>query len=153
MYNTDNRADSARENLILPKLGSLYDALSPLSVLYMRVIAGIALMAHGLPKIQNPMGAAGMVESIGFAPGWLFSPLLAGGEFIGGLLLAIGLLTRPAAVVTSFILLVTVYFHWIMKAEGYAGAELSLIWMGVTLFFAVHGGGRLSLDRMIGKQF
>lgn len=153
MYNSDNRADVSRENLILPKLASVYDALSPLSVLYMRVIAGIALMAHGWPKIQNPMGAAGMVESLGFAPGWLFSPLLAGTEFIGGLLLAIGLLTRPVAVATSFVLLVTVYFHWIAKAEGYAGAELSLIWMGVTMFFAVHGGGRFSVDRAIGKQF
>ncbi len=152
MYNSNNR-DTSRDDLILPGLSSVYAALSPLSVLYMRVIAGVALMAHGLPKIQNPLGAVSMVESIGFAPGWLFSPLLAGGEFIGGLLLAIGLLTRPAAAIASFILLVTVYFHWIMKSEGYAGAELSLIWMGVTIFFAVHGAGRFSVDRAIGKQF
>lgn len=153
MYNADNRADASRDTLIVPGLSSVYAALAPLSVLYMRVIAGIALMAHGWPKIQNPMGAAGMVESIGFAPGWLFSPLLAGGEFIGGLLLAIGLLTRPAAAIASFILLVTVYFHWIMKSEGYAGSELSLIWLGVTLFFVAHGAGRFSVDRALGKQF
>lgn len=139
--------------LIVPQLKPLYALLSPISVTYMRVIAGIAFMVHGLPKISNPMGATGMVESIGFHPGWLWSPALAGTEFIGGLLLVLGLLTRPAALATSIVLLVTVYFHWIMKAEGYPGSELSLIWLGITLYFVAHGGGRWSLDRLIGRQF
>lgn len=139
--------------LILPQLKPLYGALAPLSVTYMRVIAGIAFMVHGLPKISNPMGAAGMVEGLGFHPGWLWSPALAITEFLGGLLLMLGLLTRPVAVATSIVLLVTVYFHWVAKAEGYAGSELSLIWLGITLYFVAHGGGRWSLDRIIGRQF
>lgn len=136
-----------------PRLQSLYSAIAPFTVLYMRVIAGIAFMAHGWPKIQNPMGAAGMVEGLGFYPGWFFSPALSITEFVGGLLLLLGLFTRPAAAATSFVLLVTVYFHWIAKAEGYAGAELSLIWLGITLYFLAHGGGRHSVDRaVIGRE-
>lgn len=147
-----NHGQPTETPYVIPQLRYVYDLLAPLSVLYMRVIAGIAFMAHGWPKIQNPTGAAGMVESLGFHPGWLFSITLSVTEFFGGLLLILGLLTRPVAVATSFVLLVTVYFHWIAKAEGYAGSELSLIWLGITLYFVAHGGGRLSLDRVIGRQ-
>ncbi|MBK4218041.1 DoxX family protein [Paracoccus caeni] len=135
-----------------PRLQSLYDAIAPFTVLYMRAIAGIALMVHGWPKIQAPMGNIDMVQGLGFYPGWLFSPALAATEFFGGLLLLIGLLTRPAALAASFVLLITVYFHWVKLGQGYSGSELSLIWVGVTLYFVAHGGGRYSVDRAIGKE-
>ena len=90
---------------------------------------------------------------MGFVPGTFWSPLLSFTEFFGGLLLAIGLLTRPAAVATSILLLVTIYYHWIFKDQGWAGSEKSILWVAMTLFFAVHGGGRLSADRRIGKEF
>lgn len=145
--------DTGSNRLIIPALGSVYAGLSPLVTTYMRVIAGFAFMMHGWPKMNNPMGTASMVEMIGFYPAAFWSPLLAGTEFIGGLLLLLGLLTRPAAVATSIVLCVTTYFHWVIKAEGYSGAEYSLLWLGLTLYFAVHGGGRFSLDRLIGRQF
>ncbi|WP_347137514.1 DoxX family protein [Paracoccus sp. SSK6] len=138
---------------ILPRLQGLYAALAPLTVLFMRLIAGIAFMVHGWPKITNPMGPVGMVEGIGFYPGWFWAPLLAATEFLGGLLLALGLLTRPAAFATSIVLCVTTYFHWVLQAEGFGGAEKSLLWLAITLYFVAHGGGRLSLDRAIGRQF
>lgn len=154
MTNKDIYNDNgANARLILPALRPLYAALAPLTQTYMRVIAGVGFMMHGWPKIQNPTGAAGMVESLGFHPGWLWSIALSATEFFGGLLLVLGLLTRPAAVATSIVLLVTVYFHWIAKAQGYSGAEFSLIWLGITLYHVAHGGGRWSLDRLIGKQF
>ena len=146
-YNTTNT------RFIIPVLQGLYAALAPVTVLYMRLIAGIAFMVHGWPKIMSPMGAVGMVEGLGFHPGWFWSPLLAGTEFFGGLLLALGLLTRPAAFAVSIVLCVTTYFHWVVQAEGFGGAEKSLLWLAITLYFLAHGGGRLSLDRAIVKQF
>ncbi|SEN58668.1 putative oxidoreductase [Paracoccus alcaliphilus] len=152
MSNYDHNNDEAR--LILPGLQSLYSALSPLVVLYMRVIAGIAFMAHGWPKMATlPTGPVGMVEGLGFPAAGLFAPLLALTEFVGGALLVAGLLTRPVALAQSFVLLVTVYAHWIAWDEGYSGAETSLLWLGLMLYFAVHGAGRFSVDRVIGKQF
>lgn len=137
---------------VFPALQPLYTRLTPLVLTVMRVMAGAALMVHGWPKLMDPMGATGMVEGIGFAPGWLWSPALAITEFFGGLLLVIGLLTRPAALAVSVVLLVTVWFHWVQLAQGYAGAELSLIWVTVTLFFAVRGAGPWSVDRLVGRE-
>lgn len=144
---------TADTRYIIPGLRGLYATLSPLTVLYMRLIAGIAFMAHGWPKINAPMDAVGMVEGLGFQPGWFWAPLLAATEFFGGLLLALGLLTRPAALATSIVLCVTTYFHWVAQAQGYAGAEKSLLWLSITLYFVAHGGGRFSADRAIGRQF
>jgi len=95
----------------------------------------------------------GMVEGLGFYPGFIWAPLLAGTEFFGGILLAIGLLTRPAALASSIVLLVTVYFHWIVKSQGLAGAEKSILWLAMTFLILVRGSGRYAVDRLIGRVF
>lgn len=77
----------------------------------LRVVAGLALVTHGFGKIQNPLGAAEMVEGLGFYPGAFWSLLLSCTEFFGSILIAIGFLTRPAAFAMMFVLLVTVWFH------------------------------------------
>jgi putative oxidoreductase len=148
-----NGSTSYGTRLIIPPLRRVYAAFGDLTFMLMRVIAGVALMVHGYGKVTDPFGAVGMVESLGFVPGAFWSPLLSFSEFFGGLLLALGLLTRPAAVAASVILLVTIYYHWIFKDQGWSGSEKSILWVGMTLFFAVHGGGRLSVDRRIGKEF
>ncbi|MHB2266947.1 DoxX family protein [Aliihoeflea sp. PC F10.4] len=141
------------QNLIVPGLKPIYAALGDVSETLLRVIAGFALMAHGWPKIQAPLGAVQMVEGIGFYPGWLWSPALATTEFVGGFLLLIGLLTRPAALAATIVLLIVSWFHWVRLGEGYSGAELALIWAAVTFFFVVRGGNRYSVDGAIGRQF
>lgn len=138
--------------LLIPSLARLYATLAGLSVFVLRVIAGVALMVHGYGKIMNPFGNVAFVETIGFVPGVVWSPLLAAGEFFGGLLLAIGLLTRPAAFVGMFILLVTVWYHWIMKGEGYGGAEKSLLWAAICFYFVAHGGRYASIDRLLRRE-
>ncbi|QRM53889.1 DoxX family protein [Sinorhizobium sp. BG8] len=144
---------NARPRLILPSLGGLYGALGESAETLLRVVAGLLLVTHGYGKIINPFGAVGMVESLGFYPGVFWSPLLAATEFFGGILLALGLLTRPAAVATTIVLAVTIYFHWIVKAEGLGGAEKSILWAAITLFFAIRGANSQSVDAKLGRQF
>lgn len=139
--------------LILPALGRVYASLGESAETLLRVVAGLLFMVHGYGKILNPFGATGMVESLGFYPGVIWSPLLAATEFFGGILVAIGLLTRPAAFASMIVLAVTVYFHWIVKAEGLMGAEKSLLWMAIMLYFAVRGANSQSVDARIGRQF
>ena len=109
-------------------------------------------MVHGWPKITNPLGATEMVAGIGFAPAAFWSVALSLFEFMGGLFLLVGLLTRFAAAGATVILLVTVYFHWVQLGQGYSGSELSLIWAAATLTFVARGGGKYSIDRLIGKE-
>ena len=150
---TDFADRASRNRLIIPPLGGLYASLSETSETVLRVIAGLALVTHGWDKIMNPFGAAGMVESLGFYPGAFWSLLLSCTEFFGGILIAIGLLTRPASFAAMFVLLVTVYFHWIVRDEGYSGAEKSILWAAIFFFFAIRGANRHSVDAKLGKEF
>jgi len=149
---TDVPTPSSRR-LIIPALGGLYSGLHDLAETILRVVAGLALVTHGASKIVNPFGAVEMVEGLGFYPGAFWSPLLSATEFFGGILIAIGLLTRPASFAAMIVLLVTVWFHWITVGQGYSGAEKSILWAAIFLFFAIRGGNRHSVDARIGKEF
>ena len=143
----------SRERLIIPAVAPIYNGTYELVETILRFVAGVLLVTHGFGKITNPFGAVGMVESLGFYPGVFWSPLLAATEFFGGILVAIGLLTRPAAFAAFIVLMVTVYFHWIVKSEGLGGAEKSILWSAIFLFFAVRGGNRHSIDAKLRKVF
>jgi putative oxidoreductase len=146
-------SDISNSSLYIPAAKPIYERLYTTAETILRVVAGVGLVIHGAPKIVNPFGSVGMVENLGFYPGLFWSPLLAATEFFGGLLLIFGLLTRPAAVATTIVLLVTVWFHWVTLGKGYADAEKSILWAAITFFFAVRGGNRHSIDARIGRQF
>ena len=145
--------DASRGRLIIPLFCRLYSSLHDGVETLLRVIAGGFLTIHGSQKITNPFGAAELVEGLGFYPGAFWSLLLSCTEFFGGILIAIGLLTRPAAFAGMFVLLVTVWFHWITVGQGFSGAEKSLLWAAILLFFVIRGGNCQSVDARIGKAF
>ena len=142
-----------RQALVIPALGGIYSALNTGIETLLRVVAGGFLAIHGSQKIVNPFGSVEMVEGLGFHPGVFWSPLLACTEFFGGIFIALGFLTRPAAFAGLIVLLVTVWFHWITMGQGFSGAEKSLLWSAILLFFVIRGGNRHSVDARIGKAF
>ena len=101
-----------RQRLVLPFLEKVYGSFAePFGWAAFRVTIGLSLVIAGWPKIQAPLAQAGFVESLGMAPGWFFSPLLAAMQFFGGILIAFGLLTRPVALANAVMLLITLWFH------------------------------------------
>jgi len=147
-------ANSAqRSSLIIPALGRLYASLDGVAHALLRIAAGLGLIVHGWPKIQDPMKLVGMVESLGFVPGAFWAVALAATEFIGGILLVLGLLTRPAALAATIVLVVTVYFHWVVQSQGWGGSEKSILWATMTFLLFVRGGGAFSIDNRLKKQF
>lgn len=146
-------SDTTERRLFIPAFKGLYEGAHESAETILRVVAGLALFIHGFGKIQDPFGAAGMVEQLGFYPGAFWSFLLSCTEFFGGIMIAIGLLTRPAAFAALFVLLVTVWFHWITLEQGYSGAEKSILWAAILFYFVVRGGNRQSVDARIGREF
>lgn len=145
--------DNAGNRLVFPRLNGVYAGLHDSVETLLRVVCGVALIIHGAPKIVDPFAAAGMVESLGFYPGAFWSLMLSLTEFVGGILIVIGFLTRPAALAAMFVLLVTVFFHWIQLDQGYMGAEKSILWAAILAFFAVRGANRHSVDAKLGRAF
>ena len=142
-----------RPALIVPALGRLYSGLSETAETILRVVAGGLLVGHGYNKILDPLGTVAMVERFGLHPGSFWSPLLSVIEFFGGLFVAAGLLTRPAALAASVALGATAYFNWVVEGQGWSGAEKFVIWTAIMLYFTVRGGNRQSVDAKIGRYF
>ncbi len=98
--------------LIFPALGGIYSSFAqPAAWVALRVAVGAVLALEGWSKMMAPMAMTGFVESIGFHPGWFWSPFLAALQFFGGLAIAIGLFTRPVALANAVMLAITLWFH------------------------------------------
>ena len=140
--------------LLIPALGGLYSRLAPVTEALVRLCAGLSLAAHGYPKLFGATAAnVAFFEQAGFHPALFWTILTGLTEFGGGLCLAFGLLTRLAAVPVLVFLAVAISFH---AANGFywnnLGFEYPLFWALVVLHFMVRGGGRFSLDRLIGRE-
>lgn len=116
----------------------------------LRILTGALLAFHGAQKLFGVFAKRAGPE--------LFSQLWFGGviELVGGLFIALGLFTRPAAFLASGTMAVAyIQFHWKGALDSaffpiVNGGELALTFCFVYLLFAVRGAGVVSLDRMRG---
>lgn len=127
------------------------------AALLLRVPTGLILAAHGAQKLFGAFGGHGLagtgqwMASIGLEPGYAMALMAGSAEFFGGIALALGLLTRPAALVIAFTMLVAIFsVHWdgglFLSNNGY---EYALTLLAVTLALAVQGPGRFAVDNWI----
>ncbi len=131
-----------------------------LAALALRIPVGLILAAHGSQKLFAWFGGYGLegtgqwMASIGLEPGYLMALLAGSAEFFGGLALVLGLLTRPAALVSAFTMLIAIFSVHIsnglfMSNNGY---EYALTLFAVTVALAIQGGGALSVDRVLAER-
>ncbi len=134
----------------------IFQSEAGIAPLLLRLPLGMILSAHGTQKLFGWFGGYGLestgqwMESIGFAPGFLMALLAGSAEFFGGLALVLGILTRPAALVAAFTMLMAMTVHinngLFVQNNGY---EFALILLAVTIYLAVIGAGRISVDWLI----
>jgi putative oxidoreductase len=147
-----------KSRLSIPALGGLYESLSDIVWLILRLAAGLIVVPHGMQKLFGMFGGGGLsgtaafFDKIGYSPGSVWAPIVGCVEFFGGLLLAIGLFTRPAAALLAIQFIFVTHFH---LARGFfaPGIEFPLLWLTVFLFFAIRGGGPMSVDAKMNKEF
>lgn len=127
------------------------DRNTDIGLLILRVFAGLALaFGHGLGKIPPSEGFTGMVGNLGLPAPGLFAWLSGLAEFAGGVLLALGLLTRPAAL---FIFLnMTVAVLLAHAGDGFGEREKALLFGFIAIQFFFTGAGRYSIDARLGNR-
>ena len=146
---------SQDQRLLIPALGAVYRALAPLTEPLIRLVAGGSLAIHGYPILfGNIAASARFLESVGFSHGVFWVYVVGLVEFVCGLCLALGLLTRLVAVpIIVFLIVAIVSYHW---QFGFAwqnrGYEYPLFWAVVVAHFLVRGGGAWSIDALIGRE-
>ncbi|SDJ11124.1 putative oxidoreductase [Ferrimonas sediminum] len=139
---------------------TLFNSNAGAAALVLRVPTGIILAAHGAQKLFGWFGGYGLegtgqwMASIGLSPGYLMALMAGSAEFFGGLALLLGLLTRPAALVTAITMLVAMFSVHIgnglfMSNNGY---EYALTLAVIATALAIQGGGRFALDNLIAQK-
>lgn len=158
----DDTDPVASRQLLFPALRRIYDLANPLSYALLRVAFGVILFTHGWPKILG--GAHGTManpfaSSVNFITNTLHfpAPLLFGYfvvllESAGAAMLAAGLLTRLIAPMVAIEMAMICYilspkWAWIDR-----GIEYPLLMGFLALHIAFRGGGKFSLDRLIGRE-
>jgi putative oxidoreductase len=129
-----------------------------LPLLFIRLIIGLAMAAHGAQKLfgwfggYGIAGTGGFLESLGFKPGKVFAVAAGLAEGLGGLLIALGLggPVGAALVISAMVVaIVTVHLRNGFFASG-NGVELPLLYLLVAAAYAFAGYGAFSLDAVLG---
>ncbi len=127
--------------------------------LILRVMAGIVMAAHGWQKLQGGPANFGSqaLANLGVPLPVFMGYVVTFVEFIGGILLIVGLISRVAALILAIemvftTLLVKINVGFIAPPGSGAGAELDLILLAAFLTILLVGPGRLSLDELVGIE-
>ena len=127
-------------------------SLEPWALSVLRIIAGFTFSLHGLQKLFGAFGGLG-----GYGGTAAFGSLIwtaAVLECFGGLLILLGLFTRPVA----FLLCgeMAVAYFTAHAPRGFwpvlNGGELAVLYCFIFLYLSIAGPGSVSLDHLIRKK-
>jgi len=125
--------------------------LADLGLLWLRLFSGITIaFAHGIGKLPPKPGLIETTGKLGFPLPELFSWAAGLAEFGGGILVAIGLLTRPAAAFLVFTMLVAAF--GLHGADPFSDQELALLYSSIFFVYLLSGPGRFSLDALLRQR-
>ncbi|GAB1445776.1 DoxX family protein [Flammeovirgaceae bacterium] len=122
-----------------------------LGLLILRIGTGLFIaFGHGLGKMPPSEGFISGVEKLGFPMPSFFGWMAGLSEFLGGLLIALGLFTRPAA---FFIVCTMATAAFIRHAEDpFVTKEKALLYLTVGLCLMLTGGGKYSVSKVLFKS-
>jgi putative oxidoreductase len=128
----------------MAKVDSRWRGWAPRLLSILRIITALLLMQHGADKLFNFLGGSPGGPPPPFTQMWIGGVL----EFLGGLIVLLGLFTGPVAFILSGMMAVAYFqFHaprgfWPLQNRG----ELAALYCFVFLYLSAAGGGPWSLD-------
>ena len=130
------------------------DDLADTAKLLLRVALGLLMLLHGIGKLNGgiafvlaAVSKTGLPSALGY--------LVYVGELVAPVLLIVGALTRPAAIIVAINMVVAVWLvHagqlWSLTPNGGWAIELQALYLVVALGVALLGAGRFSAGRVGG---
>ena len=147
------------KRLVFPALAALYERFSPYSYPLIRFVAGAILIPHGYGKLFlgfAPLVANNILAKLGFPAPIVWAYWLGILELFGGIMLALGLLTRAVALLLVFEFTVITFFWNIRFGFSFTapggGFEYPLVLLVLYVAILFRGGGRYSVDQRIGRE-
>lgn len=121
-----------------------------------RIMAGIAFMVAGLPKLENISVNQGFFGSLGLPPDLVLPIALL--EVIGGVFLIVGVLTRITAAIFVIEMICATLVVWL--SQGFVGGPLlkqaavltSSLLMAISISLLLTGPARIYIERDVLKR-
>jgi putative oxidoreductase len=132
------------------------DRSQPVALLVLRLVLGAIMIAHGRMKVFGGMAhAVQFISSLGL-PGWM-AYLSAYTEFVGGILIILGLFTRIVALGMLIDMLVAIFkVHWSRGLVGQGASEFPLSLAAISFALIFFGAGPIAIDAIrrggVGKR-
>ncbi|HTH96446.1 MAG TPA: DoxX family protein [Stellaceae bacterium] len=153
---------SSGHRLIFPGLQAFYSWAQPVSYALLRCAFGLILLTHGIPKASGA-GHGGATNAfmhnvdrlqnqLHLPVPLMFGYLVMFIETAGAVMMALGLFTRIVAPMIAIEMAVICYVlspAWVWNTGG---MEYALLMGLLALFVSIRGGGRYSIDRLIGRE-
>ena len=115
----------------------------------LRIIAGIGFMMHGLPKLLDIPGTQNSFTNMGLPPE--LAIIIGLLEFIGGLVILLGILTRIAAGLLAIDMIGAILL--VKSSKGFIGGyELDLLYLAIMISLMITGPGSFSIEKNIIKR-
>ena len=124
----------------------------------LRLALAIVMIAHGSQKVLGLWGGPGFKQFIAgntpfsfMKPTWLWLGAAALSEFVGGILVGLGFVTRVGAFFVGCVMVTAIAgVHWpngLFSANR--GYEYPMALLGIVLALLISGGGQLSVDKAL----
>lgn len=127
------------------------DRTADLGLLLFRVFVGLALaFGHGLGKLPPSERFLAGIAEMGFPAPLLFGWAAGISEFVGGLLIAAGLMTRPAALFAGITMFVAAFIR--QAGDPFTEIEKALLFLAAMVLLLLMGAGRYSIDAMLKRR-
>jgi len=140
---------------ILDKIDAWAERHHPKWIDVLRFLLGLILLYKGFYFISNTQAIVIMLQNTSLELwGITIAHYVVAAHIMGGLLIAIGLLTRVAVLFQIPVLLGAVIFVNLPKGllSFHSETELSVLVLFLLVFFLIEGSGPLSVDEFIKKH-
>ncbi|MBI1974822.1 MAG: DoxX family protein [Parcubacteria group bacterium] len=121
-----------------------YAAYGDVGLLVLRVVLGVIMLVHGVPKIKNFQGVSQWLGSVGLKPGKFWNAVLIVTEVAGGAALVAGAYTQLAALLVAIDMVVAILLVDFKK--GFKGGwEFNLALLAIAIALFSLGGGSIGV--------
>ena len=130
----------------------IFDVWQPRALAVLRIVVGFLYLQHGTAKLLH-VPHVGMFDSLHVLSLEGFAGML---EIAGGVLLLLGLFTRPTAFILSGEMAVGYFIEHAPQGHFFAPAlnqgEEAVLYCFIFLFLSIAGGGTWSVDATLGRS-
>ncbi|MFN0246393.1 MAG: DoxX family protein [Kofleriaceae bacterium] len=119
------------------------------------MVLGVTFLFAGWGKLNNLEAITRYFESLGIPAAGVQAPLVSVIEFVGGILIIVGLGTRVVSLALASVMAVALATAISPNVSGIREllGSIEAVYLTAFLYLAAHGAGVVSVDNLVARRF